>query len=99
MRAPSSWRPIPPFVALWYGTHLTFVLLCGGQGAPSMGQGAPTLPILGGTVDGLSKWFLDQADTPAGSILLFVLVFLTRISIDQYSRKRTAKKHRKRKAA
>jgi hypothetical protein len=39
-------------------------------------------------VDWLSKWFDDQTSTPTGSILLFLLVFLVRITLDTWARKR-----------
>lgn len=63
-----------------------------------MRSAAPTPRELGGGVESLEKWFLDQAQTPAGSLLLFVLIFVTRVSIDQYTAKRAAKRHHKRKA-
>lgn len=50
-------------------------------------------------MDWLDKWFTDATETPAGSILLFLLVFMTRIALDQWSRKREAKKARKKRPA
>jgi hypothetical protein len=47
-------------------------------------------------VDWLTNWFEQQTSTPTGSILLFILVFVTRLAIDQYQRSRAAKKHAKR---
>lgn len=46
----------------------------------------------------LEKWFLDQASTPIGSVLLFTLVFLTRIALDHHGRTRAARKHTHKKA-
>lgn len=52
--------------------------------------------VMRGRVDTLETWFLEQAQTPTGSILLFLLVFLTRIALDHHHRTRAAKKtHRK----
>lgn len=51
----------------------------------------------GGTVDALDKWFLEQTSSPVGSLLLFVLVFLARVSLDRWGRRDrpTKKKPRK----
>lgn len=48
-------------------------------------------------VDQLNKWFWEVSETPIGSVVLFVGVFLTRIAIDQWSRKRETKRKPKRK--
>lgn len=53
----------------------------------------------GPRVDSLNKWFGEFAATPLGSLLLFVLVFITRVTIDQWSRRRDEKKKKRRKAA
>lgn len=49
-------------------------------------------------MDALNKWFTDMTDSPAGSILLFILVFLARVSIDRWDRRRQAKRKRPPKA-
>lgn len=45
-----------------------------------------------GSVDKINEWFADQTSTPAGSLLLFLLVFLARVGLDVYSRKRESKR-------
>lgn len=59
------------------------------QAGSSEGQG----------LDELERWFTEQAATPVGSILLFTLVFLTRVAMDHWTTKRREKKARKRKSA
>jgi len=48
-------------------------------------------------VDQLNKWFQSVADSPAGSIILFVCVFLTRVVLDRIDRKRESKRKKKKK--
>jgi hypothetical protein len=50
-------------------------------------------------VDALDQWFLEQTSTPVGSILLFILIFLMRVGIDQWWSRRATKKAPKRKRA
>lgn len=48
-------------------------------------------------MDWLNRWFDEQTTTPVGSLLLFALVFLARVAIDEASRRRARKReHRKR---
>lgn len=52
---------------------------------------------LGGDVDAINQWFNEQSQTPVGSLLLFLLVFLARVGIDEASRRRAKhREHRKR---
>lgn len=54
--------------------------------------------LLGGVVvDSLNKWFLEVSESPAGSILLFLLIFLSRLSIDAWTRKRQRDRAEKKK--
>lgn len=53
-------------------------------------------------VDQLNKWFLEVSESPVGSIVLFALVFITRISLSEWARRREtrkAHKHARRKPA
>lgn len=45
----------------------------------------------GGTVDIIDKWIAEQIATPAGSIVFFVLVFLLRVSLDRWDRRRRSR--------
>lgn len=48
-------------------------------------------------VQDLNRWFEQVANTPAGSAILFLLVFLSRLAIDRWDRKRQAKSPKKKK--
>jgi len=48
-------------------------------------------------VDALNKWFDDMAQSSAGSLVLFVLVFLSRVTIDEALRRREKKKRHRHK--
>jgi len=50
-------------------------------------------------VDWLNRWFDEQTSTPMGSVLLFLLVFLARVGIDEWSRRRATRKAKPRKVA
>lgn len=44
-------------------------------------------------MDWINKWFLEVSESPAGSLVLFALVFLTRLGLDALARRRSARKH------
>ena len=50
-------------------------------------------------MEAFNKWFTDMTSTPAGSVLLFILVFVSRLAIDRWDRKRSAKRSNPRKKA
>lgn len=50
-------------------------------------------------MDWLNKWFVETSESTAGSILLFILVFLSRVAIDQWTQRRAAKRQRRKKTA
>lgn len=45
-------------------------------------------------MDAINRWFEEQSSTPVGSILLFMLVLLSRLALDQWTRRRLERKHR-----
>lgn len=51
----------------------------------------------GVNVEELNRWFDEYTSTPVGSLVLFALVFLARVSLDRWDRRRKAKKAPKRK--
>lgn len=50
-----------------------------------------------GNMDALNKWFQQYTETPAGSLLLFLLVFVTRLALDRWQTRRELRRHHKRK--
>lgn len=50
-----------------------------------------------GSMDKLNDWFNEQSQTPAGSLLVFLLVFLVRISLDRWLTQRERRKKARRK--
>lgn len=46
-------------------------------------------------MDQLNKWFVEVSESPIGSIVLFALVFVTRISLSEWARKREKRKKHK----
>lgn len=48
-------------------------------------------------MEAINRWFQEWSKTETGSIVLFVLVFITRVAIDRWQRNQERKrsKHRK----
>jgi hypothetical protein len=44
-----------------------------------------------GRVDPLNRWYEEFVATPLGAILLFALIFITRLALDEYARRRARK--------
>lgn len=43
-------------------------------------------------MDDLDKWFAEQVSSPFGSLLLFLLIFLTRLAVDHRLRRRSERR-------
>lgn len=53
----------------------------------------------GGGVEELDKAISDLTATPGGALLVFLAVFLARVYLDRWDRRRSAKKKKKKEAA
>lgn len=49
-------------------------------------------------MDELDKWFQETSRSTVGQILLFILIYLSRLALDQWTRKRQAKHQTRKKA-
>lgn len=45
----------------------------------------------GTTTDDLSLWLAERANTPTDAVLIFALVFLTRVMLDRWDRRRRSR--------
>ncbi len=62
-----------------------------------MPTGATNAPKEVSTVDDIGQWFDRATATPLGAVIVFLLIYLSRIALDEWRRVQVKPKHGKRK--
>lgn len=62
-----------------------------------MPAGATHAPTEGIPLDEIGQWFDRATETPLGAVLVFALIYLSRLAIDEWQRSRVKPKPKSRK--